>query len=154
MAKQEVENTIQFYESLVSEFPTPESWAVNILEASKRLTSEIAQTNFYRYLFAPASYSFQAVVKTVGDEEEEKYNKLVEEFDRNNLQKVKVYKNGRDMNIVYLPNKKTNACEETKSVDYFPSQIQSATKEQVPQHETGHATGSGAVQEEEQKIDD
>ena len=153
MAKQEVENTIKFYESLVSEFPTPESWAVNILEASKRLTSEIAQTNFYRYLFAPASYSFQAVVKTVGDEEEEKYNKLVEEFDRNNLQKVKIYKNGRDMNIVYLPNK-SNACEETKSVDYFPSQIQSAAEKQVPQHETGNVRRGEIIQEEEQKIDD
>ena len=152
MAKQEVENTIQFYESLVSEFPTPESWAVNILEASKRLTSEIAQTNFYRYLFAPASYSFQAVVKTVGDEEEMKYNKLVEEFDRNNLQDVKVYKNGRDMNIVYLPNK-SNA-QETKSVDCLPSQIQSAAEKQVPQHESRDVRRGEIIQEEEQKIDD
>ena len=152
MAKQEVENTIQFYESLVSDFPSAESWAVNILEASKRLTSEIAQTNFYRYLFAPATYSFQAKVKTVGDEEEEKYNKLVEEFDRNNLQDVKVYKNGRDMNIVYLPNK-SNA-QETKSVDCLPSQIQSAAEKQVPQHETGHDPSCEIIQKEEQKIDD
>ena len=152
MAKQEVENTIQFYENLVSEFPTPESWAVNILEASKRLTSEIAQTNFYRYLFAPASYSFQAVVKTVGEDEEEKYNKLVEEFDRNNLQKVKIYRNGRDMNIVYLPNK-SNA-QETKSVDCIPSQIQISAEKQVPQYETSNVRGGAPLQEEEQKIDD
>ena len=94
MAELQVDNTIKFYESLVSDFPSAESWAVNILEASKRLTSEIAQTNFYRYLFAPATYSFQAHVKTVGDEEEEKYNKLVADFDRNNKLEVKVYKNG------------------------------------------------------------
>ena len=152
MAKQEVENTIKFYESLVSDFPSAESWAVNILEASKRLTSEIAQTNFYRYLFAPASYSFQAKVKTIGDDEVEKYQRLVEEFDRNNKLEVKVYKNGRDINIVYLPNK--HASEEAKSLDYLPTEIQSPAEKQIPQHETGDETGRGPVQKEEQKIDD
>ena len=151
MAEQEVENTIQFYESLVSDFPSAESWAVNILEASKRLTSEIAQTNFYRYLFAPATYSFQAHVKTVGDEEEEKYNMLVADFDRNNKLEVKVYKNGRDVNIVYLPNKHA---EETEPVDSIFKEVQSAAEEQISQHETGHDRRGKIIQEEEQKVDD
>ena len=65
MADQEVEKTILLYEALVKDFPTPESWAVNILTASKKLTSGIAQTNFYRYLFDPEHYSFQKNIKNL-----------------------------------------------------------------------------------------
>ena len=154
MAEQEVEKTIKLYESLVKDFPTPESWAINILTASKNLTSGIAQTNFYRYLFAPNQYSFQKNIKLISQDEEEKYNRLAAEFDANNPHEVKRFRNGNDVNIVYLPNKKTNAREETKSMDSLSTEIQISTEEQIPEHETSDETGSCAVQEEEQKIDD
>ena len=131
MAKQQVEETIKFYEKLVSEFPTSESWAVNILEASKRLSSGIAQTNFYRYLFDPPNYSFQAKIKTISKTEEEKYNALVKKFDAENLLDVKVYKNGNDMKIIYLPNKKLNA-EKIKSVVGLPQTVQSKKQKNEP----------------------
>jgi len=102
MAKKQVEKTIQFYESLVSEFPTAESWAVNILEASKLLTTGIAQTNFYRYLFDPTNYLFQSDIKTISKTEEDKYNAMVAKFDAENLLDVKVYKNGSDVKIIYI----------------------------------------------------
>ena len=154
MAEQEVEKNIKLYESLVKDFPTPESWAVNILTACKNLTSGIAQTNFYRYLFAPNQYSFQKNIKLISQDEEEKYNRLAAEFDANNPHEVKRFRNGNDVNIVYLPNKKTNACEETKSVDCLPSQIQSAAEKQVPQHESRDVRRGEIIQKEEQKIDD
>ena len=94
MAQEQVENTIKFYESRVSRYPTPESWALNILEATKRLTSDIAQTNFYRYLFDPHNYSFQTDIKTISKTDEEKYDAMVAKFDANNPLKVKIYKNG------------------------------------------------------------
>ena len=106
MAEEQVQNTIKFYESRVKMYPTAESWAVNILEASKQLTTGIAQTNFYRYLFDPSNYSFQTNIKTISRTEEDKYNALVEKFDAENPLEVKIYKNGRDANICYLPNKK------------------------------------------------
>ena len=152
MAKLQVENTIKFYESQVSQFPSPESWAVNILNASKRLTSGIAQTNFYRYLFNPEHYSFQSEVKTISKTEEEKYNRMVEEFDKNNVFDVKYYRNGQDVKIVYL-NKTKNANKKTKSLAGLSATISSET--QNVEYETGHESGSQAVQiQKEEKIDD
>ena len=150
MAKQQVEETIKFYEKLVSEFPTSESWAVNILEASKRLSSGIAQTNFYRYLFDPPNYSFQAKIKTISKTEEEKYNALVKKFDAENLLDVKVYKNGNDMKIIYLPNKKLNA-EKIKSVVGSSPAVQS--KKQIIEYEGCHEGCGKIVFQEEEKID-
>ena len=149
MAKQQVEETIKFYEKLVSEFPTSESWAVNILEASKRLSSGIAQTNFYRYLFDPTNYSFQAKIKTISKTEEDKYNALVEKFDAENLLDVKVYKNGNDMKIIYLPNKDLNA-EKVKPVVGIFKTVQS--KKQINVHENDHE-GRGEKIFQEEKID-
>ena len=151
MAKQQVEETIKFYENLVSEFPTSDSWAVNILEASKQLSSGIAQTNFYRYLFDPPNYSFQAEIKTISKTEEEKYNALVKKFDAENLLDVKVYKNGNDMKIIYLPNKKLNA-EKIKSVVGIFKTVQS--KKQKNEHENGNEIGRGEIPCSEEKIDD
>ena len=150
MAKQQVEETIKFYEKLVSEFPTSESWGVNILEASKRLSSGIAQTNFYRYLFDPPNYSFQAEIKLISKTEEEKYDALVKKFDAENLLDVKVYKNGNDMKIIYLPNKKLNA-EKIKSVVGSSPAVQS--QEQIIEYE-GCYEGGGKIVQEEEKIDD
>ena len=152
MAKQQVEETIKFYEKLVSEFPTSESWAVNILEASKRLSSGIAQTNFYRYLFDPPNYSFQAKIKTISKTEEEKYNALVKKFDAENLLDVKVYKNGNDMKIIYLPNKEH--AEKIKSVVGIPPTVQGKPKKQIDEHETGDEGGRKSLQiKVEEKID-
>jgi len=151
MAKKQVEETIKFYEKLVSEFPTSESWAVNILEASKRLSSGPAQTNFYRYLFDPPNYSFQAEIKTISKTEEDKYNALVKKFDAENLLDVKVYKNGKDMKIIYLPNKDRNA-EKIKSVVGFSQTVQS--QEQKNEHENGNEIGGGEIPCSEEKIDD
>ena len=151
MAKQQVEETINFYEKLVSDFPTSESWAVNILEASKRLSSGIAQTNFYRYLFDPPNYSFQAEIKTISKTEEEKYNALVKKFDANNLLDVKVYKNGNDMKIIYLPNKKLNA-EKTKSVVGIFKTVQS--EKQKTEYESCDEGSGGEIPCSEEKIDD
>ena len=151
MAKQQVEETIKFYEKLVGEFPTSESWAVNILEASKRLSSGIAQTNFYRYLFDPTNYSFQAKIKLISKTEEEKYNALVKKFDAENLLDVKVYKNGNDMKIIYLPNKKLNA-EKIKSVVGFSQTVQS--QEQKIIHENCNEASCGEIPCSEEKIDD
>ena len=152
MAEHEVGKTIQLYESLVNDFPSSESWAINILTACKGLTSGIAHTNFYRYLFDPENYSFQANVKTIGPEEEEKYNQMVAEFDSRYPHKVDVYRNGNDLKIIC--SKRKQHAEETKPLDCIPSQIQSPTQKQVSQHETGNVRSSEIVQEEEQKIDD
>ena len=102
MAEAQVEKTIKLYESLVTDLPCAESWAYNILEASKKLTTGIAQTNFYRYLFDPTNYVFQEDIKTISKADEDKYNEMVAEFDKNNSLQVTYYKNGSDMNIVYL----------------------------------------------------
>ena len=134
MEQQQVEQTIKFYESRVKQFPSPESWAVNILEASKRLTSGIAQTNFYRYLFDPTNYSFQVDIKTISKSEEEKYDAMVAKFDANNPLKVKIYKNGCDAKIVYLPNKQ-DACK-IEPVVGISQTVQS--QEQVHVNETGN----------------
>ena len=143
MEKQQVEDTIRFYESLVSKFPSAESWAVNILEASKRLTTGIAQTNFYRYLFNPANYSFQTKIKTISAVEEEKYNKMVAEFDANNKLNVQVFKNGRDVKILYTPNKDA---EETEPLVGISPSVPSQTQKNV--HEGRDESSSQAVQEE------
>ena len=150
MAQEQVQNTIKFYESRVSRYPTPESWALNILEATKRLTSGIAQTNFYRYLFDPNNYSFQVDIETITKTSEEKYNEMVAKFDATNPLEVKIYKNGRDAKIVYLPNK--NDAEKTKSVASLPSAIQS--EKQIDVNETGNEIGGKSLQIQEEKIDD
>ena len=150
MAEKQVQNTIEFYESLVSKYPTSESWSVNILEATKRLTMPIAQTNFYRYLFDPENYSFQNDVKTISEEEEEKYNKMVADFDKNNLLEVKMYQNGRDCKIVYSPNK-THA-EKIEPVVGLLKTVSS--KKQVTQYENGNEKSGSFVSCSEEKIDD
>ena len=149
MAEQQVQNTIEFYESLVSKFPTAESWAVNIFDATKRLTTPIAQTNFYRYLFDPNNYSFQNDVKTISEEEEEKYNKMVADFDKTNLLEVKTYKNGRDVKIVYS-NK--NYAEKIEPVVGLPETVQS--QKQISQYETSNDSSREKIQIQEEKIDD
>ena len=149
MAEQQVQNTIEFYESLVSKFPTAESWAVNIFDATKRLTTPIAQTNFYRYLFDPNNYSFQNDVKTISEEEEEKYNKMVADFDKTNLMQVKTYKNGRDVKIVYC-NK--NYAEKIEPVVGLPETVQS--QKQISQYETSNDSSREKIQIQEEKIDD
>ena len=151
MAKQQVEETIKFYEKLVSDFPTSESWAVNILEASKRLSSGIAQTNFYRYLFDPLNYSFQAEIKLISKTEEEKYNALVKKFDAENLLDVKVYKNGSDMKIIYLPNKDLNAEKKIEPMVGIFKTVQS--QEQKNEYENGNEIGRGEISCSEEKID-
>ena len=151
MAQQQVQNTIKFYESRVMEYPSPESWAVNILEATKLLTTGIAQTNFYRYLFDPTNYSFQTDIKTISKIEEEKYNELVKKFDATNPLKVKIYKNGCDAKIVYLPNKQD--AEKIEPMVGFPETIQS--EEQITEYENGDAESQQNLQiQEDEKIDD
>ena len=149
MEQQQVENTIKFYESLVMAYPTPESWALNILEACKRLTSGIAQTNFYSYLFDPNNYSFRKDIKLISKAEEEKYNEMVAKFDATNPLKVKMYKNGWDAKIVYLPNK--DDAEKTKSLASLPPAIQS--EKQIDVNETGYEKCGKIVQIQEEKID-
>ena len=149
MAEAQVEKTIKLYESLVTDLPCAESWAYNILEASKKLTTGIAQTNFYRYLFDPTNYVFQEDIKTISKADEDKYIEMVAEFDKNNSLQVTYYKNGSDMNIVYLPNK--HYAEKTKSVVGPPSTIQS--KKQILEYEGSYEGGRKIVREEE-KIDD
>ena len=150
MAKQQVEETIKFYEKLVSEFPSSESWAVNILEASKRLSSGPAQTNFYRYLFDPPNYSFQAEIKLISKTEEDKYNALVKKFDAENLLDVKVYKNGSDVKILYLPNKDLNG-KKIESVACISQTVQSQEQKNVDE---GSDEGScGEIPCSEEKID-
>ena len=151
MAKQQVEETIKFYEKLVSEFPSSESWAVNILEASKRLSSGPAQTNFYRYLFDPPNYSFQAEIKLISKTEEDKYNALVKKFDAENLLDVKVYKNGKDVKIIYLPNKDLNG-KKIESVVGISQTVQS--QEQKIIHENCDEASGGEISCSEEKIDD
>ena len=151
MAKQQVENTIQFYESRVMEYPSPESWAVNILEATKLLTTGIAQTNFYRYLFSPTDYSFQTNIKTISKIEEEKYNELVKKFDATNPLKVKIYKNGSDAKIIYLPNK--HNAKKIEPLVGISETIQS--EEQITEYENGHESCLESLQiQEDEKIDD
>ena len=152
MAKQQVEETIKFYEKLVSEFPSSESWAVNILEASKRLSSGPAQTNFYRYLFDPPNYSFQAEIKLISKTEEDKYNALVKKFDAENLLDVKVYKNGNDMKIIYLPNKDLNAEKKIEPMVGIFKTVQS--QEQKIIHENCDEASGGEISCSEEKIDD
>ena len=77
---------------------------------------------------------------------------LVADFDRNNKLEVKVYKNGRDVNIVYLPNKQN--AEETEPLDCLPSQIQSSAEEQIALHENGNEIGRKIIQIPEEKIND
>ena len=156
MAKKQVEKTIQIYESLVSEFPSAESWAVNILEASKLLTTGIAQTNFYRYLFDPTNYLFQSDIKTISKKEEDKYNAMVAKFDAENLLDVKVYKNGSDVKIIYIPNKDLpntdHASKETKPVARVPQTVQS--QKQKDEYEASHESGSETIQIQEEKVDE
>ena len=150
MAEEQVQNTIKFYESRVKMYPTAESWAVNILEASKQLTTGIAQTNFYRYLFDPSNYSFQTNIKTISKTEEDKYNALVEKFDAENPLEVKIYKNGRDANIVYL-NKKQHAKKIEPVASISPT---IPSEEQIIEHENGNAKSFENLQiQVEEKID-
>ena len=151
MAEQQVEKTIKFYETLLNEFPTPESWAVNILEASKLLTTGIAQTNFYRYLFAPSDYLFQEDVKTISQKDEDEYNRLAEEFDKKNTLEVKHYRNGDDVNIVYLPNK-PNA-EKSKSLASTSPTVSSEA--QITLHEGRDEASRKIVHQEieDEKVD-
>ena len=151
MAQQQVENTIQFYESRVMEYPSPESWAVNILEATKLLTTGIAQTNFYRYLFSPTDYSFQTNIKTISKIEEEKYNELVKKFDATNPLKVKIYKNGSDAKIIYQPNK--HNAKKIEPLVGISETIQS--EEQIYEYENGNEGSEQSLQiQEDEKIDD
>ena len=150
MAQEQVQNTIKFYESRVRLYPTSESWAVNILEACKRLTTGIAQTNFYRYLFDPSNYSFETDIKTISRTEEDKYNALVSKFDAENPLKVKIYKNGSDAKIIYLPNKQH--AEKIKSVVGIPPTVQG--KKQIDEHENGDEGCRKSLQiQVEEKID-
>ena len=149
MAEAQVEKTIKLYESLVTDLPCAESWAYNILEASKKLTTGIAQTNFYRYLFDPTNYVFQEDIKTISKADEDKYNEMVAEFDKNNSLQVTYYKNGSDMNIVYLPSKPDDA-KESESVARIPETVPS--KAQDNEYEAGDEGCCQTVQEE--KIDD
>ena len=150
MEQQQVENTIKFYESRVRAYPTPESWALNILEACKRLTSGIAQTNFYSYLFDPTNYSFRTDIKLISKTEEEKYNEMVAKFDATNPLKVKMYKNGWDAKIVYLPIK-THA-EKIEPVVGLLKTVQS--QKQISLNEASDDPSLEKIQIQEEKIDD
>ena len=150
MAQEQVQNTIKFYESRVRTYPTSESWAVNILEACKRLTTGIAQTNFYRYLFDPNNYSFETDIKTISRTEEDKYNALVSKFDAENPLKVKIYKNGSDAKIIYLPYKLHS--EKIISVVGIPPTVPG--KKQIDEHENGDEGCRKSLQiQVEEKID-
>ena len=149
MAEQEVQKTIAFYEKLSSQYPTPESWANNIQESLKFLTSETAHTNFYSYLFNPETYVFQKNIKCCTEEDEVKYNKMMLEFEQQSLQTTKVYKNGRDAKIFYYPNKTEENGE--KSLDHLSVPISQIT--QINEHEASNEIRSGRMEEKEEKID-
>ena len=152
MAKEQVEKTIKYYDQLLQEYPSSESWANNIFKACKLLSTGAAQTNFYRYLFDPANYVFQENVKLISEEEEEKYNRLVEEFDKANPHTVKIYKNGRDGNIVYLPSKQ-NASQKIEPLDSILGTIPQETQNSFD--ESRDARCCESVQKEiDEKIDD
>ena len=121
---------------------------VQYIRGKQALTSGIAQTNFYRYLFDPTNYVFQENIKTISKADEEKYNEMAAEFDKNNSLQVTYYKNGRDVNIVYSSNK--DDAKESESVARIPETVPS--KAQDNEYESRDEGRCQAVQEE--KIND
>ena len=116
MAEREVRKTIDFYEELVTLYPSCESWANNIQESLKLLTTDIAHTNFYSYLFNPSTYTFQSNIKCCTHEDEVKYNKMVENFENNSTQTTKLYKNGGKYSIII---KKRNKMAKNKWITFL-----------------------------------
>ena len=149
MAEHEVQKTIDFYEKLVTLYPTCESWANNIQESIKLLTTDLAHTNFYSYLFNPSTYTFQSNIKCCTHEDEVKYNKMVEDFENKSTQTTKLYKNGLDGKIFYHNKKKKQNGK--KQVDHIFGSVP-----QNPQNaldEASNETRSGGLSQTEEKID-
>ena len=106
---EEVSQAIQYYESLVTAYPQPESWAINIRKTIETLKHSIQRTNFYRYLFNPTEYTFCSEVETVTKKDAIEFDIRAAAFDKENIQKK--YSNGDKVKIVYGNNLKDNGCK-------------------------------------------
>ncbi len=96
---EEVSQAITYYETLVDEYPQPESWASNLRKAIGTLKHSIERTNFYRYLFNPKDYTFKSEVETITKQDAIEFDKQAAAFDKENAHTK--YSNGSKVKIVY-----------------------------------------------------
>ena len=123
---EEVSQAITYYESLVDEYPQPESWAFNLRKAIGTLQHSIARTNFYRYLFNPKDYKFKSEVETITKEDAIEFDKRAAAFDKENAHTK--YSNGSKVKIVYGNNLKDNGCKSMVSTSQSVQEEKSRTE--------------------------
>ena len=148
---QAVQEIIDFYESLLDEYPAPESWASNIQKAVRRLPTEIAMSNFYSYLFNPTDYVYREHIACLTKEDEAQFEKNAKAFDEQNELEMVTYENLNDAKVFYQPKKVKgithDAIEKPMAglLESLPIQTQGSI------HEGMHEAGSSRMEEEKTK---
>ena len=148
---QVVQEVIDYYERLVHEHPSPESWAVNIQKAIRQLPTEIAMSNFYSYLFNPTSYIYRDYIPCLTQNDVDTFERNAKAFDEQIGMKVTTYTNLYDGKILYDSMNKLRI-DNGKPVDEIFVGISEEKQRSEPQR--GNEESICTIQEEEEKIND